>query len=124
MNTTATQNPPAGHSAGTAHDASTGHDAGTAHDAGTGHDTDAGIGSRRQPLYRPFNDRMLAGVASGVARYFGIDVTVVRIVLAVLAVVGGAGVPLYLAGWLLIPDEGTDQSIASAFIASVQARSR
>ncbi len=86
-------------------------------------DRDTGI-STRQPLYRPIHDRMLAGVASGVARYFGIDVTVVRIVLAVLAVVGGAGVPLYLAGWLLIPDEDSDQSIASAFIQSVQARSR
>ena len=36
-----------------------------------------------------------------------------RIVLAVLTVVGGAGVPVYLAGWLLIPDEGAEQSIAS-----------
>ena len=67
---------------------------------------------------------MLAGVAAGVARYFGVDVTVVRIVFAVLAVVGGAGVPLYLAGWLLIPEEGADQSIASAFIQSLQTRSR
>ncbi len=67
---------------------------------------------------------MLAGVAAGIARYLGIDVTAVRIVLAVLAVVGGAGVPIYLAGWLLIPEEGSDQSMASAFIQSLQARSR
>ena len=67
---------------------------------------------------------MLAGVAAGVARYFDIDVTVVRIVFAVLAVVGGAGLPLYLAGWLLIPDEDAEQSIAGAFIQSLQARSR
>ena len=56
--------------------------------------------TRPQPLYRPFQDRMLAGVAVGIARYLGVDVTVVRIVLAVLTVVGGVGVPLYLAGWL------------------------
>jgi phage shock protein PspC (stress-responsive transcriptional regulator) len=61
---------------------------------------------------------MLAGVAAGIARYLGVDVTVVRIVFAVLAVVGGAGVPLYLAGWLLIPEEGS-----SGFIQSRQARS-
>jgi len=67
---------------------------------------------------------MLAGVASGIARYLGADVTLVRIVLAVLAVVGGAGVPIYLAGWLLIPEEGAEQSIASHFIQSRQARSR
>ncbi len=87
-------------------------------------DHDAGVSSRPQPLYRPFHDRMLAGVAAGVARYFDIDVTIVRIVFAVLAVVGGVGVPLYLAGWLLIPDEDAEQSIASAFVQSLQARSR
>jgi phage shock protein PspC (stress-responsive transcriptional regulator) len=77
-----------------------------------------------QPLRRPIQDRLLAGVAAGVARYLGVDVTVVRIVLAVLAVVGGAAVPVYLAGWLLIPEEGCEQSLASQFIQSLQARSR
>ncbi len=67
---------------------------------------------------------MLAGVGIGIARYLGVDVTVVRIVLAVLAVVGGAGVPIYLAGWLLIPEEGAEQSIAAQFIQSRQSRSR
>jgi phage shock protein PspC (stress-responsive transcriptional regulator) len=75
------------------------------------------------PLHRPIQNRMLAGVAAGVADYFGVDVTVVRIVLAVLAVVGGAGVPIYLAGWLLIPEEGSEQSIASEFIRSFPSRS-
>ena len=41
---------------------------------------------------------MLAGVAAGLARYFGVDTTIVRIVFVVLTVVGGAGIPLYLAG--------------------------
>jgi len=85
---------------------------------------EASAQTRPQPLYRPFQDRMLAGVGVGIARYLGVDVTVVRIVLAVLTVVGGAGVPLYLAGWLLIPEEGSEQSIASQFIQSLQARSR
>jgi phage shock protein PspC (stress-responsive transcriptional regulator) len=74
------------------------------------------IQTRPQPLFRPFQDRMLAGVAVGIARYLGVDVTIVRIV-------GGVGVPLYLAGWLLIPEEGRDQSIAADFIQSLQARS-
>ncbi len=78
---------------------------------------------RPQPLCRPFQDRMLAGVAAGFARSLGVDVTIVRIVLAVLTVVGGVGVPLYLAGWLLIPEEGSEQSIASEFIQSLQTRS-
>ena len=84
---------------------------------------EADFQTRPQPLYRPFQDRMLAGVAAGIARYLGVDVTVVRIVLAVLTVVGGVGVPIYLAGWLLIPEEGREQSIASEFIQSLQARS-
>jgi phage shock protein C len=73
-------------------------------------------------LYRPVEGRMLAGVAAGIARYLGVDVTIVRIALAVLTVVGGAGIPVYVAGWLLIPDEESDQSIASELISSVQSR--
>jgi phage shock protein PspC (stress-responsive transcriptional regulator) len=75
-----------------------------------------------QPLYRPIGGRMIAGVAAGIAQYLGVDVTVVRIVLAVLTFVGGAGIPVYVAGWLLIPDEGASQSIASELIGSLQGR--
>jgi phage shock protein C len=82
--------------------------------------TDTG---RSQQLYRPSHDRMVAGVAAGIARYLGIDVTIVRIVLVVLVFVGGAGVPIYLAGWLLVPEEGSEQSIASELLGSRQARS-
>ena len=78
--------------------------------------------SGAQPLIRPTEDRMVAGVAAGIARYLGADVTIVRIVFVVLAFVGGAGLPLYLAGWLLMPEEGSDQSIAGEFIRSRQSR--
>ena len=97
----------------------------------SGHHTTSGptgspvaFGPERGALRRPFSDRMLAGVAAGLARYFGVDVTIVRIAFAVLTVVGGAGIPLYLAGLLLIPEEGSDQSIASSLIDSLQSRSR
>lgn len=79
--------------------------------------------SRREPLRRPVSDRMLAGVAAGIADYLGADVTIIRIVLAVLTFVGGAGIPIYLACWLLIPEEGSDQSIAGGFVQSRQHRS-
>src|SRR5579871_2797861 len=78
----------------------------------------------RPALRRPFAGRMVAGVAEGVARYFGIDTTLVRIGFVVLTIVGGAGVPLYLAGLLLVPDEGSDQSIAASIIESLQNRNR
>ncbi len=51
------------------------------------------------------DDRMLAGVCSGVADYLGVDATVVRVVVVLAALIGGGlGIPLYLAGWLLMPD--------------------
>jgi phage shock protein PspC (stress-responsive transcriptional regulator) len=84
----------------------------------------SGFGPEHPALRRPYQDRMLAGVASGLARYFGVDVTIVRIAFAVLTVAGGAGIPLYLAGVLLIPDEGSDQSIVGSIIESSQSRSR
>ena len=67
-----------------------------------------GWGPERPALRRPYQGRMLAGVAAGLARYFGVDEMLVRIAFVVLTVVGGAGIPLYLAGLLLIPDEGSD----------------
>ncbi len=63
---------------------------------------------------------MLAGVASGLARYAGIDVLIVRIAFAVLTFLGGAGIPLYLVCWLLIPAEGSDQSIAAELAADLR----
>ena len=75
-------------------------------------------------LRRPINDRMLAGVASGIARYLHVDVNLVRIAFVVLAFVGGAALPLYIAGWLLIPEEGAARSIAGDVFSSVENRSR
>lgn len=80
--------------------------------------------AERAPLRRSCEDRMLAGVAGGVARYFGVDTTLVRIAFVVLTVIGGAGIPLYLGGLLLIPEEGSDQPIAGSLIESLQSRPR
>lgn len=63
---------------------------------------------------------MLAGVASGVAQYLGIDVTLVRIAFVLITLVGGLGIPLYLASWLLIPDEDSAQSIVADFASTAQ----
>lgn len=77
-----------------------------------------------QMLRRDSSGKMLAGVASGLARYLDVDVTLVRIVFAVLAIVGGVGVPLYLACWLLIPEDGAAESVAGEYMHRWQARSR
>jgi phage shock protein C len=70
-------------------------------------------GTTRRHLHRPAHDRMIAGVGAALAEYFDVDVTIVRIAIAVLTVFGGAGVVLYIAGWLLIPNEGSERSIAN-----------
>ncbi|MGH3273730.1 MAG: PspC domain-containing protein, partial [Streptosporangiaceae bacterium] len=77
----------------------------------------APCGQRR--LRRPVQDRMLAGVAASLAGYLDVDVTIVRIVMTVLTVAGGAGAALYVVGWLLIPEEGSEHSIADDFIGSL-----
>jgi phage shock protein PspC (stress-responsive transcriptional regulator) len=61
-------------------------------------------------LHRSRDDRMVGGVCGGLGRSLGIDPVVFRITLAVLAVFGGVGLLLYGAGWLLIPEDGTDES--------------
>ena len=75
-------------------------------------------------LRRSNREKMLGGVAGGLARSLNADVTLVRAVIAALAVFTGAGVPLYLAAWLLIPADGDEQSIAATWIASLQNRYR
>jgi phage shock protein C len=63
-------------------------------------------------LRRSLDGRILGGVAAGLARYFAVDVAHVRIALVALSFLGGAGVPLYLAAWVLIPAEGSGVAIA------------
>jgi signal transduction histidine kinase len=66
------------------------------------------------PLRRDTADRLAGGVASGVAAWRGVNVTTVRIVFVLIALVsGGFCVPFYVAGWLLIPAAGEDSSIGS-----------
>jgi phage shock protein PspC (stress-responsive transcriptional regulator) len=56
---------------------------------------------------------MLAGVCAGFADYFGLDVTLVRVIWAVVAVItGGAAVLAYLVAWIIIPDEGQRSPVA------------
>jgi phage shock protein C len=56
-------------------------------------------------LVRSRNDRMIAGVAGGLAAALNIDPLLVRIVLLALAFLNGFGFMVYLALWLLVPNE-------------------
>ncbi|HEV8371596.1 MAG TPA: PspC domain-containing protein, partial [Actinomycetota bacterium] len=64
-------------------------------------------------LVRRTDNQMIAGVASGIAAYLGIEPTVVRLGFVVLTVFGGLGVLLYVLGWLLLPADG-GESIGQA----------
>ena len=59
-------------------------------------------------LHRSKTDRVIGGVAGGIAEYFRIDPVIVRVAAVALIVAGGAGVLLYLAALLLVPNDGEE----------------
>ncbi|MGH3150187.1 MAG: PspC domain-containing protein [Streptosporangiaceae bacterium] len=69
-----------------------------------------------KPLHRLRHGRLVAGVCAGLAAYFGIDATLVRLAFAVVTVFGGLGILLYLCAWVIIPDETDGTSIADNFV--------
>lgn len=63
-------------------------------------------------LYRDPDNRVIAGVASGIAQYFDIDVAIVRIVFAISVLLGGSGILVYIVLWLAVPEaESTAQKL-------------
>jgi phage shock protein C len=60
---------------------------------------------RSSKLYRSQSDSKLAGVCGGLADYLEMDATMIRVVFVVLALLGGAGIPIYLAMWLIVPKQ-------------------
>ena len=70
-------------------------------------------GSGTKVLVRKRDDRMVAGVCAGLADYLGSDVTLIRVIVAAIAIVtGGAGILAYLVAWAIIPEE--DQKTPAA----------
>ncbi|WP_327254536.1 PspC domain-containing protein [Streptomyces sp. NBC_01244] len=72
--------------------------------------------AERPPLRRGKRDKVLAGVCGGLGRYFGLDPVIFRIVLGVLAVTGGVGLIFYGFAWLLLPQEGEEDSEAKKLL--------
>jgi phage shock protein C len=58
-------------------------------------------------LFRSRSNRVIAGVAGGLGEAFNVDPVIVRLVFAALALMNGFGILLYLAMWLLIPNQDT-----------------
>lgn len=61
-------------------------------------------------IRRSTADRKVTGLCGGIAAHWGIDPLLVRIGGVLLAVSGGVGLVLYLAGWLFVPEQGSDRS--------------
>ncbi|GAB3755279.1 PspC domain-containing protein [Microlunatus parietis] len=61
-------------------------------------------------IRRSTGDRKLTGLCGGIAAHWGIDPLLVRIGGVLLALSGGVGLVLYLAGWLLIPEQDSERS--------------
>ena len=59
-------------------------------------------------LYRAREGRVVAGVCAGLAAYFGVDPTLVRLAFVLVTLFGGLGVLFYLFAWIVIPEEGGD----------------
>ena len=62
-------------------------------------------------LRRSVDDRYIAGVGGGIGRHFGVDPTVIRVLLAVLTFFGGAGVLIYGICWLFVPEDGHEHAV-------------
>ena len=59
-------------------------------------------------IRRSRSDRKVAGVAGGLARHLDIDPVILRVAFVVLTFFGGVGLLLYVALWLLLPEDGSD----------------
>ena len=65
-------------------------------------------GSGNKRLLRIRQGRLVAGVCTGLAAYFGVDVNLVRLAFGVLTVFYGLGILLYLIAWMILPEEGDE----------------
>jgi phage shock protein PspC (stress-responsive transcriptional regulator) len=57
-----------------------------------------------KPLRRSLDNRVIAGVCGGVARFLGLDATLVRIGWVVIGILGG-GLAAYMIAWFVLPDD-------------------
>jgi phage shock protein PspC (stress-responsive transcriptional regulator) len=73
-------------------------------------------------LRRSTTDRVGAGVAGGLGAYFGVDPVLFRVLFAVAAFFGGAGILAYLLAWAVIPEEGSERAGIDDWIGELRRR--
>jgi len=64
------------------------------------------VPSLKAPLRRSRSDRMIAGVVAGLAKYFGLDPTLARVLYVVGSIVSAAfpGILVYILLWVIVPE--------------------
>ena len=73
-------------------------------------------GAEPRRLARAHDGRWLGGVCAGLGRYFDLNPMIYRIGFVALSLAGGTGILLYVAAWLVMPDDGVEDSIAGEAI--------
>jgi phage shock protein PspC (stress-responsive transcriptional regulator) len=73
---------------------------------------------RPRQLRRAKDDRIIGGVATGVAHYLDVPRWLIIVGFIILTPFGGLGILLYALGWLLIPEEGASASIVEGWVKS------
>jgi phage shock protein C len=73
--------------------------------AGRGILEEGGAMDPTEKLYRSRTNRQVAGVCGGLAKRFNVDVTLVRVLFVLLGIFGGSGIVLYIALWIIVPNE-------------------
>jgi len=68
--------------------------------------------AEKKRLERNTEDKIIAGVASGVADFFGIDRSLVRVLWAIAVLFGGFGGLIYIILWIVLPEAGQDRTVA------------
>ena len=63
----------------------------------------------KKRLYRSRTDRQIAGVCSGLAEYFDLDPSIVRLIFLLMTVMGGPGLILYIVLAIVVPEETLDR---------------
>lgn len=60
---------------------------------------------QQKKLYRSRNNRMIAGVCAGLAEYFNVDPTIIRLIFVLVGLAGGPGLILYIIMAIVVPEE-------------------
>ena len=63
------------------------------------------ITNKVKKLYRSKKNRVIAGVCGGIAEYFNIDPTLVRLLWIFFVIIWGSGILAYIIAWIIIPEE-------------------